>query len=73
MGIRSELKQFEFQTKDRLAKKRILRRKNEYLFEKSLYLSEKVQREAFAYFQEHMRVLKEMEIKVLIEQGVIEL
>ena len=73
LGIRSELKQFEFQTKDRLAKKRILRRKNEYLFEKSLYLSEKVQREAMNYFQEHMRVLKEMEIKVLIEQGVIEL
>lgn len=73
LGVRSELKQFEFQTKDRLAKKRIQRRKNEYLFEKSLYLSEKVQREAFAYFQEHMRVLKEMEIKVLIEQGVIEL
>lgn len=73
LDIRSELKQFEFQTNNRLAKKRIQRRKNEYLFEKSLYLSEKVQREAMNYFQEHMRVLKEMEIKVLIEQGVIEL
>lgn len=43
------------------------------MFEQSLYLSEKVQREAMNYFEEHMKVLKEMEIKVLIEQGIIDL
>lgn len=73
LNIRSELKQFEFQTNSRLAKKRIQRRKNEYLFNQSLYLSDKVQKEAMNYFQEHLKILKEMEIKVLIEQGVIEI
>lgn len=73
MDIRLSLKQFDFETNNRLAKKRIQRRKNEYMFEQSLYLSEKVQREAMNYFEEHMRVLKEMEIKVLIEQGIIDL
>lgn len=73
MDIRLSLKQFDFETNNRLAKKRIQRRKNEYMFEQSLYLSEKVQKEAMNYFEEHMRVLKEMEIKVLIEQGIIDL
>lgn len=71
--IRYQLKQYDYETKNRLVKKRIQRRKTEHLIQKSLYLADQVQFEAMNYFQEHMKVLEEMRIKVLIEQGVIQL
>lgn len=73
LKIRNEMKMLEYSTNNRLAKKRIQRRKMDCLLQESLYLNELVQKEAMQYFQEHMRVLKEMEIKVLIEQGIIQL
>lgn len=73
VNISHEIKAFDIETKSRLAKKRLQRRKNEYMMNQSLKITEQVNREAMEYFEEHMRVLKEMEIKVLIEQGVIEL
>lgn len=71
--INSNLNLYNYEVKSRLAKKRIERRKNEYIFDQSLRLAEKVQQEAMNYFEEHMKVLEEMKIKVLIEQGIIEL
>lgn len=73
INIRTQLRRLDFQTKNRLAQKRIRRRKNEYILQESLYLADKVQYEAMSYFQEHMKVLEEMRIKVLIEQGLIQL
>ena len=73
IDIRTQLKRLDFQTNNRLAQKRIRRRKNEYILQESLYLANKVQYEAMSYFQEHMKVLEEMRIKVLIEQGLIQL
>lgn len=73
LQINRELKNFEFKTNNRLAKKRINRNKLKFSIQQSLYLSEKVQKEATNYFIEHMKVLEEMRIKVLIEQGVIEI
>lgn len=73
INIRTQLRRLDFQTKNRLAQKRIRRRKNEYILQQSLYLADKVQYEAMSYFQEHMKVLEEMRIKVLIEQGLIQL
>jgi len=72
-NIRYQLKQYDYETKNRLVKKRIQRRKTEHIIQESLYLADKVQFEAMNYFQEHMKVLEEMRIKVLIEQGVIQL
>ena len=71
--LRTQLRQFDYNTQNRLVKKRIQRRKNEYALQQSLYLADKVQYEAMSYFQEHMKVLEEMRIKVLIEQGLIQL
>jgi hypothetical protein len=67
------LKDLDYKSKNRLVQKRIERNKLTYLIDQSLYLSEKVRKEAMSYFQEHMKVLNEMRIKVLIEQGVIDL
>ena len=71
--LRTQLRQFDYNTQNRLVKKRTQRRKNEYALQQSLYLADKVQYEAMSYFQEHMKVLEEMRIKVLIEQGLIQL
>ena len=71
--IRTQMRQLDYKTKSRLAQKRIQRRKNEYALQQSMYLADKVQYEAMSYFQEHMKVLEEMKIKVLIEQGLIQL
>jgi len=68
-----ELKTMEFKTQQRLVKKRIERNKTNFLIDQSLHLGEKVKNEAFNYFKQHMKVLEEMRIKVLIEQGVIEI
>lgn len=73
LSISNEIKHFDIQVKSRLAKKRLQRRKDEYIFDQSMRLSEKVQQEAMDYFAQHMKVLEEMKIKVLIEQGIIEL
>ncbi len=73
LKIQNELKSFEFKTTQRLIKKRMERNKLKYLINQSLYLGEKVKQEASNYFIEHMKTLNEMRIKVLIEQGVIEL
>ena len=73
LNISNEIKHFDIQVKSRLAKKRLQRRKDEYIFDQSMRLSEKVQQEAMDYFAQHMKVLEEMKIKVLIEQGIIEL
>ena len=72
-AIRSQLRQMDYNTKSRLVKKRIQHRKDAYALEQSMYLADKVQYEAMSYFQEHMKVLEEMKIKVLIEQGIIQL
>ena len=71
--IRTQMRQLDYKAKSRLAQKRIQRRKNEYALQQSMYLADKVQYEAMSYFQEHMKVLEEMKIKVLIEQGLIQL
>ena len=68
-----ELKTMEFKTQQRLVKKRIERNKTNFLIDQSLHLGEKVKNEALNYFKQHMKVLEEMKIKVLIEQGVIEI
>ena len=73
INTRNQMKLLEFATDNRLAKKRIQRRKMDCLLQESLYLNELVQKEAMQYFEEHMKVLKEMEIKVLIEQGIIQI
>ena len=73
LSFKYEINKNQFQTSNRLVKKRIERNKNSYLLEKSLYLSEKTQKEAFNYFEEHMKKLRQLNIEVLIEQGVIEL
>jgi len=73
LQINREFKNIEFKTNNRLAKKRIERNKLKFSIQQSLYLSGKVQKEATNYFIEHMKVLEEMRIKVLIEQGVIEI
>ena len=66
-------KKLEFDTKSRLAQKRIKRNKLNNSIKYSLYLSEQIQKEASKCFEEHMHSLQEMRLKVLIEQGVIEL
>ncbi len=73
INIKNQMKMLEFATNSRLAKKRIQRRKMDYVLQESLYLNELVQKEAMSYFQEHMKTLEEMRIKVLIEQGIIQL
>lgn len=73
LEARTQMKNLEFKTTNRLIKKRINKSKTAYLLDESLRLSEKVQKEAIYYFQQHMKILEEMKIKVLIEQGVIEL
>lgn len=73
LDISYNLKFYEFEVKSRLAKKRVQRRKSEYIFDQCLRLAEIVQNDAMNYFKEHMKVLEEMKIKVLIEQGVIDL
>lgn len=67
-----DMKKFEYATKNKLALKRIQKKKRQYAMQESLYLSDKVDREAMQYFQEHMKTLEEMRIKVLIEQGIIQ-
>lgn len=73
LKINKELGKLEYQTKNRLVKKRIQRNKLKYSIDQSLYLGEKVRNEAVNCFKEHMKVLNEMRVKVLIEQGIIEL
>lgn len=73
LSFKYEINKNKYQTNNRLAKKRIERNKSKYLIEKSLYLSEKTQKEAFNYFEEHMKKLQQLNIEVLMEQGVIEL
>ena len=73
IDLSRQIRLMDFKTENRLAKKRIQRKKIDFLIQESLYLSEKVQREAMSYFNEHMKTLEEMKIKVLIEQGVIEI
>lgn len=73
ININYNLNHYDIEVKSRLAKKRIQRRKDEYIFDQTLRLAEMVQRDAMDYFKEHMKVLEEMKIKVLIEQGIIDL
>lgn len=73
VNINYNLKHYDIEVKSRLAKKRLQRRKNEYIFDQTLRLAEIVQRDAMDYFKEHMKILEEMKIKVLIEQGIIDL
>jgi len=73
LETRNQLKAMDYKTTNRLIKKRIEKQKNAYIFEQCLKLSEKVEKEAMLYFKEHMKTLEEMRLKVLIEQGVVEL
>jgi hypothetical protein len=71
--IRNENAKIDFQTKNRLLRKRIDRKLLINSINESLYLDELVRNEAQNCFKDHMKKLEELRIKVLIEQGVIEL
>ena len=70
--IRKNQSKVEYETKSRLALKRIAKNKRRILFEKSMQLNDLVNREIISAFAEYREKLQEANFKRLVEEGYIE-
>ena len=70
--IRREQKKVEYETKSRLAKKRIEKNKRKILLNRCITLNEMVNREIVNAFQEYRHKLQEANYKRLQEEGFLD-
>ncbi len=70
--IRMEQRKLDYETRNRLVRKRIDKFKRKALIKKCMQLSELVNREIVSAFQEYLDKLEEANFKIMKEEGLLD-